>query len=100
MQASADTLHEIGLIVLYAAALLGVLVAGFVIVALIKARGFGGFHVGVGKASLDVLAKEMQPNGGSTLRDAVDRIERKVDTIDGRLTLVEDAVTTPTRKAS
>jgi hypothetical protein len=100
MTGDADTLHEIGLIVLYAAALLGVLVAGYVVVVLIKARGFGGFHVGLGKASLDVLAKEMQPNGGSTMRDAIDRIESKVDSIDGRLTLVEDAVTTPTRRAS
>jgi hypothetical protein len=97
---TATQLHDVALIVLYAAAFVGVIVAGYVVVLLIRTKGFGGFHVGVGNASLDVLAKEMQPNGGSTLRDAVDRIESKIDSIDGRLTLVEDAVTTPERKAS
>ena len=43
----------------------------------------------------EAMAKEMQPTGGSTLRDAVDRIERRVVSIDDRLTAVEEAVTTP-----
>jgi hypothetical protein len=30
---------------------------------------------------LAVMVKEMRPNGGSSLRDAIDRIERKTDAV-------------------
>ena len=45
---------------------------------------------------------EFKPNGGSSLRDAVDRLEFKVDALhdrhdhlSGRITLIEDHITKP-----
>ena len=45
---------------------------------------------------------EFKPNGGSSLRDAVDRLEFKVDalhdrhdSLSGRITLIEDHITKP-----
>ena len=31
------------------------------------------------------MAKEFRPNGGSTTRDALDRIERKLDTVERKI---------------
>lgn len=64
------------------AALIGCII---VILVLAARKAFQSFHIGVGPAELDLRAKisdvyaEVKPNGGSSLRDAVDRIERKVD---------------------
>lgn len=60
-------------------------------------RGLKRVELTAGSVHLaaEAMAKEMQPTGGSTLRDAVDRIERRVVSIDDRLTAVEEAVTTP-----
>jgi uncharacterized protein (DUF2164 family) len=54
-------------------------------------------EVGVGSAlgSVNFVAEQMTPNGGASMRDAIDRIERKVDGLDDRLTAVEEAVTKP-----
>lgn len=35
---------------------------------------------------------EMRPNGGATMRDAVDRIERKLDNHGERLAVLEDHI--------
>lgn len=35
------------------------------------------------------VERELQPNGGSSLRDVINRIEAKVETFDGRLSAVE-----------
>lgn len=47
-------------------------------------------------------AAELRPNGGASLRDAIDRLEHKVDRLhdrhdhlSGRITLIEDYVTNP-----
>ena len=47
-------------------------------------------------------AEQFKPNGGSSLRDAVDRLESKVDRLhdrhdhlSGRITLIEDHITKP-----
>jgi hypothetical protein len=47
-------------------------------------------------------AEQFKPNGGSSLRDAVDRLEYKVDKLhdrhdhlSGRITLIEDHITKP-----
>jgi hypothetical protein len=45
--------------------------------------------------SVDFVAEQMTPNGGSSMRDAVDRIEHKVDAHGLRLSDLEDAVTKP-----
>lgn len=37
-------------------------------------------------------AKQSKPNGGRSMRDAVDRIERKVDSHSERLAVVEDHI--------
>lgn len=71
-----------------------------VAVLLMARRGLKRVEMGIGTAhlGLEAMSAEFKPNGGSTLRDAVDRIERTVSTIDERLTAVEEAVTTPTTK--
>ena len=38
---------------------------------------------------------QMRPNGGSSLRDAIDNMASSISRIDERLTLVEDHVTRP-----
>jgi hypothetical protein len=45
--------------------------------------------------SVDFVAEQLTPNGGSSLRDAVDRIEHKVDAHGLRLSELEDVVTKP-----
>ena len=47
-------------------------------------------------------AEQLRPNGGASLRDAVDRLEHKVDRLhdrhdhlSGRITLIEDHITKP-----
>jgi uncharacterized protein (DUF2164 family) len=45
--------------------------------------------------SVDFVAEQMTPNGGSSLRDAVDRIEEKVDAHGDRLSDLEEVVTKP-----
>ena len=70
-------------VVLAAAAL----VLAVAILLLIQRRGFGRASLKAGPVELDFEAvkkiddvhAELKPNGGSSLRDAVDRIERKVD---------------------
>lgn len=61
------------------------------------------------KARLDskVLAAEVRPNGGSSLRDAIDRMERMMDRLHERhdrlterIYLIEDTVTHLRRKDS
>lgn len=42
--------------------------------------------------SARMAAKQSQPNGGRSMRDAIDRIERKVDSHSERLAVVEDHV--------
>ena len=52
--------------------------------------------------SSKAAAEQFKPNGGSSLRDAVDRLEFKVDklhdrhdALSGRITLIEDHITKP-----
>lgn len=45
-------------------------------------------------------ARQMKPNGGSSLRDALDRIESKVDRHGERLAVLEAAHTSPRPPAS
>lgn len=41
---------------------------------------------------LDQLIAEMHPNGGSTIKDALNRVELKVERMDSRLVRVEERV--------
>ena len=45
--------------------------------------------------------KQMKPNGGSSFRDAIDRLDRKFDvhaeSVDRRFTAIEDYITNPTK---
>jgi hypothetical protein len=56
------------------------------------------------QAAIKTAASEYRPNGGATLRDAIDRVEASVerlhvrhDHLSDRITLIEDHVTTPKR---
>jgi hypothetical protein len=59
-----------------------------------------------GLTDVQHIKAEMYPNGGGSLRDAVNRTEKRVDAIEGRVKAVEntqgllmDAITTPDRHA-
>lgn len=39
---------------------------------------------------LDSIAKEQKPNGGSSFRDAVDRMSKKIDHLDQRIDSLEN----------
>ncbi len=67
---------------------------------LVWRRGFqrAELRVGAVDMTLEAVAKQMVPNGGSSMRDAVDRIEQRVIAIDDRLTAVEEAVTQPSKE--
>lgn len=38
---------------------------------------------------LDAIEAQQRPNGGTSLRDAIDRVDEKITDVDERLTLVE-----------
>lgn len=63
-------------------------------------RGLKRVELSAGSMHLaaEAVVAEMNPNGGKTLRDAVDRIEHRVIAIDDRLTAVEEAVTRPSKE--
>lgn len=42
------------------------------------------------------LKAEFKPNGGSSLKDAVNRVESKLHSVDARLVAVEEHITRPT----
>ena len=84
-------------VVLAAAAL----VVAVAILLLIQRRGFGRASLKAGPVELDFEAvkkiddvhAELKPNGGASMRDAVDRIERKVDGLNSRVEALEGKVT-------
>ena len=100
---SASATKDVALVVLAAAAF----VLSFSVWLLIWRRGFHRFHAAFGKASVEFdavervatqveeLAAQLQPNGGKSLRDAVNRIESTVSVIAERVTALEEAATTP-----
>jgi hypothetical protein len=45
--------------------------------------------------TVSVVEAQMRPNGGSSLRDAIDNLTSSISRIDERLTHVEDHVTKP-----
>lgn len=45
--------------------------------------------------TVTTVEAQMRPNGGSSLRDAIDNLTSSISRIDERLTLVEDHVTRP-----
>jgi len=109
--------------IILAAAMLVVAVG---VVVLIVRRGFRHLGVkGLGvqvevdavervASSLDVISREVQTNGGSTLKDAavrteakvdqlievVDKIVERLDNAEARLMQAEDALTTPNRRSA
>jgi hypothetical protein len=45
--------------------------------------------------TVTTVEAQMRPNGGSSLRDAIDNLTSSISRIDERLTFVEDHVTRP-----
>jgi hypothetical protein len=115
---------RIGIAFIVLAAAMFVVAVGVVV--LIVRRGFKHLGVkGLGvqvevdavervAQSLDVISKEVQTNGGSTLKDAavrteakvdqlitvVDRIAQRLDDAEARLMQAEEALTTPNRRTA
>lgn len=89
-------------IIMAVAVLVGAIAALILAVAGYKRAGRVEMKVGNVTGSVDFVAEQMVPNGGASMRDAINRIEhgqaelvRVVGKIDERLSAVEEAVTRP-----
>ena len=48
------------------------------------------------RQNTELLKAEFKPNGGSSLKDALNRVEAKLHGVDARLVAVEEHITRPT----
>ena len=65
---------------------------------------YGAWQSKRAATAIKTASAEYRPNGGATLRDAIDRVESSIerlhtrhDDLSARITLIEDHITTPKR---
>lgn len=74
--------------------------AGLVVASVLAPTWLAWWNTHTAKSERDAVAAQMKPNGGSSLRDAIDRIERNLHDLGQRMVAVEEFITRPNDKES
>lgn len=71
--------------------------AGLVVATILAPTWLAWWNTHTAKLERDKLAAQLKPNGGSSLRDAIDRIENNMQNFNDRLGAVEEFITKPSK---
>tara|TARA_R110000868_G_scaffold160658_2_gene390386 strand:+ start:652 stop:921 length:270 start_codon:yes stop_codon:yes gene_type:complete len=71
---------------------------GVIVATVLAPTWLAWWNTHTAKADREQLAAQLLPNGGSSMRDAIDRIEANMANFNARLINVEDYITKPQNK--